>query len=137
MQVYWNSRLEQEHARLTDSFLPGQRVLDVMAGIGPFAIPAALRGCQVSSQLTALALAAARSSQGKGCLQVAANDLNPDSHRYLVKNIQRNRVASAVQPFCVDGRAFIRQLCAGWPGKLCTGGATLALPGPANALGCL
>lgn len=48
-------------------------------------------------------------------LQVAANDLNPDSHRYLVKNIQRNRLAHAVQPFCMDGRAFIRNVCQGWP----------------------
>ena len=50
-QVYWNSRLEQEHSRLTSSFLPGQRIADVMAGIGPFAIPAAERGCQVPVKL--------------------------------------------------------------------------------------
>ena len=55
-QVYWNSRLEQEHKRLTSTFLPGQRILDVMAGIGPFAIPAALRGCQVRQGRPALQL---------------------------------------------------------------------------------
>lgn len=48
LQVYWNSRLEQEHKRLISSFQPGERIVDVMAGIGPFAIPAAQRGCQVS-----------------------------------------------------------------------------------------
>lgn len=46
--VYWNSRLEQEHKRLVDTFKPGQVVLDMMAGIGPFAIPAAQKGCMVS-----------------------------------------------------------------------------------------
>ena len=51
-QVYWNSRLETEHKRLVDSFRPGEVVLDVMAGIGPFAIPAAQRGCTVSLALT-------------------------------------------------------------------------------------
>ncbi len=45
--VYWNSRLEQEHKRLVDTFRPGQVVVDMMAGIGPFAVPAAQKGCKV------------------------------------------------------------------------------------------
>jgi len=51
-QVYWNSRLETEHKRLVDSFKPGEVVLDIMAGIGPFAVPAAQRGCTVSLAFT-------------------------------------------------------------------------------------
>lgn len=47
LQVYWNSRLETEHKRLVDSFAPGHVVADIMAGIGPFAVPAAQRGCKV------------------------------------------------------------------------------------------
>lgn len=47
LQVYWNSRLENEHSRLIELFKPGNKVVDVMAGIGPFAIPAAQRGCMV------------------------------------------------------------------------------------------
>jgi tRNA (guanine37-N1)-methyltransferase len=48
--VYWNSRLEAEHQRLVQQyFKEGEVVLDVMAGIGPFAIPAAQVGCQVGA----------------------------------------------------------------------------------------
>ncbi len=47
-QVYWNSRLEAEHTRLVDRyFRRGEVVVDIMAGIGPFAVPAALQGCEV------------------------------------------------------------------------------------------
>jgi tRNA G37 N-methylase Trm5 len=46
-QVYWNSRLETEHKRLVSSFKPGEVVADIMAGIGPFAVPAGKHGCKV------------------------------------------------------------------------------------------
>lgn len=46
-QVYWNSRLESEHLRLVSCFNPGEVLVDMMAGIGPFAVPAAQRGLTV------------------------------------------------------------------------------------------
>lgn len=48
-QVYWNSRLEKEHERLVQGFKFTDTIVDVMAGIGPFALPAALKGCTVST----------------------------------------------------------------------------------------
>ncbi|KAK8048833.1 hypothetical protein PG994_010563 [Apiospora phragmitis] len=59
-------------------------VCDVMAGIGPFAVPAGKRG-----------------------VFVWANDMNPESYRYLQEAIQRNKVGTYVRPFNEDGRTFI------------------------------
>ncbi|WFC98967.1 tRNA (guanine(37)-N(1))-methyltransferase [Malassezia yamatoensis] len=85
-KVYWNSRLHTEHARLIAQFQPFQVVADVMAGIGPFAVPAAKRG-----------------------VWVLANDLNPHCYESLERNRRRNHVESHLQPTCLDGRDFIRQ----------------------------
>ncbi|OAQ95902.1 hypothetical protein LLEC1_07101, partial [Akanthomyces lecanii] len=87
-KVYWNSKLGTEHQRITALFQPGEVVADVMAGIGPFAVPA-----------------------GKKGVFVWANDKNPASYRYLTDIIQRNKVGEFVRPFNVDGHGFIRQAC--------------------------
>lgn len=88
-KVYWNSRLNTEHGRLVESFQEGDAVCDVMAGIGPFAVPA-----------------------GKKKVFVYANDLNPDSHASLVDAVKRNKVDQFVKPFCDDGRSFIKTAAA-------------------------
>lgn len=107
-KVYWNSRLEAEHSRIIDRLLKpmicgshgakvGQLapehvvVYDIFAGVGPFAIPAARLGCQV-----------------------LANDLNPDSYKWLEHNISANRSRKRrlenIRIFNMDGREFIRQV---------------------------
>ncbi|XP_071925646.1 tRNA (guanine(37)-N(1))-methyltransferase 2-like isoform X2 [Coffea arabica] len=85
--VYWNSRLEHEHLRLISLFQPGEIICDMFAGIGPFAIPAAQKGCLVY-----------------------ANDLNPDSIRFLKINARINKVDDLVHAYNMDARKFIAQL---------------------------
>ena len=86
-KVYWNSRLHTEHDRLvTQYFQPGQVVCDVFAGVGPFAIPA-----------------------GKKEVIVLANDLNPESFKYLQENIDLNKVQPIVKSYNLDGGQFIDQ----------------------------
>ncbi|KAF6776410.1 hypothetical protein AHF37_03822 [Paragonimus kellicotti] len=66
-------------------------VYDVFAGVGPFAVPAARLGCRVF-----------------------ANDLNPDSYQWLLRNVQENRSKKkpmqSISCTNMDGRAFIRQV---------------------------
>lgn len=70
-KVYWNTKLGTEHQRLVSLFKPGEVVIDLMAGIGPFAVPA-----------------------GKKGVFVWANDKNPESYKYLAEIIKRNKVGS-------------------------------------------
>lgn len=84
-KVYWNSRLHTEHERLVSLFQEGDAVCDVMAGVGPFAIPAA-----------------------KKKVLVFANDLNPASFEALSDNIKLNKVSDFVIASNLDGREYIR-----------------------------
>ncbi|XP_066464302.1 tRNA (guanine(37)-N1)-methyltransferase isoform X2 [Eleutherodactylus coqui] len=83
-KVYWNPRLGSEHDRITGFLQSGDVVFDVFAGVGPFAIPAAKKNCIVY-----------------------ANDLNPESYKWLIHNCKLNKVDKKVQAFNTDGREFI------------------------------
>ena len=86
-KVYWNSRLQSEHKRLVNTFQKDDIICDMFAGVGPFAIPAAKKGCVVY-----------------------ANDLNPDSYAALLRNCKINHVAKNVHCFNQDAREFLRHL---------------------------
>jgi tRNA (guanine37-N1)-methyltransferase len=62
-------------------------VADLMCGVGPFAVPLALRGASV-----------------------LANDLNPDSYAWLAHNTALNRVGALVKHHCMDARRFVAVL---------------------------
>ncbi|KAL6509664.1 hypothetical protein OROGR_022974 [Orobanche gracilis] len=102
--VYWNSRLEHEHLRLISKFAAGDTICDMFAGIGPFAIPAAQKGCQVY-----------------------ANDLNPDSIKYLKINAEINKVSNLVRAYNVDAREFISTLIQAPSSEACVGSDTSVL----------
>uniref|UniRef100_A0A8C8R9D6 tRNA (guanine(37)-N1)-methyltransferase n=1 Tax=Pelusios castaneus TaxID=367368 RepID=A0A8C8R9D6_9SAUR len=83
-KVYWNSRLSSEHGRITELLKPGDILFDVFAGVGPFAIPAAKKKCSVF-----------------------ANDLNPESYKWLLHNCKLNKVDKNIKSFNMDGRDFL------------------------------
>jgi len=85
-KVYWNPRLGTERIRIYKKLNSHVDALyDVFAGVGPFAIPAAkFMKCRV-----------------------LANDLNPESYRWLCENVRINKVDTLVKCFNLDGREFI------------------------------
>lgn len=69
-KVYWNSRLSTEHERIINLVhKPCDIVFDLCAGVGPFAVPIAKSKCKVY-----------------------ANDLNPESVKWLKENSKRNKI---------------------------------------------
>lgn len=67
--VYWNPRLGTEHERVVNLLESNDVLYDVFAGVGPFSVPAI---------------------SNKKLSAVLANDLNPNSYRFLVDNYKSN-----------------------------------------------
>lgn len=86
--VYWNSRLCTEHERIVKVLKPNDVLFDVFAGVGPFSIPAAKKKCIVF-----------------------ANDLNPESYKWLMHNKNLNKISDEYfAGFNLDGREFISKV---------------------------
>lgn len=84
-KVYWNPRLGTEHEKIVNFLKPEDVLYDVFAGVGPFAVPAARKG-----------------------IKVLANDLNPESYKWLLKNAKINKTKGNITAFNKDGRDFLR-----------------------------
>jgi tRNA (guanine37-N1)-methyltransferase len=84
-KVYWNSRLCTEHERIVNMIKTGDVVFDVFAGVGPFSVPLAKKKCRVF-----------------------ANDLNPESYKWLNHNVEKNKVdKNYFKSYNKDGKEFI------------------------------
>ncbi len=81
-RVFFSPRLATERWRVTGLVKAGEAVLDMFAGVGPFAIQIAKRA--------------------KPC-SVRAVDINPVAVEYMTRNIRLNK-ASGVEPMLADAR---------------------------------
>ncbi|XP_041976100.1 tRNA (guanine(37)-N1)-methyltransferase [Aricia agestis] len=98
-KVYWNPRLGKEHERILSFLKPGDVLFDVFCGVGPFSIPAAKRKCRVF-----------------------ANDLNPDSFKWLNENAKNNKINNKFfKSFNEDGKDFICNTFKEFIEDLCNG----------------
>ncbi|WP_251343860.1 class I SAM-dependent methyltransferase [Haloplanus halophilus] len=93
-EVYFSPRLATDRHRVTEGVEAGERVVDMFAGVGPFAIPMAARGAAV-----------------------LAVDLNPAAVEYLRENARRNGVADSVTAVEGDVRDVAADH-AGWADRI-------------------
>ncbi|QKY18922.1 class I SAM-dependent methyltransferase family protein [Halolamina sp. CBA1230] len=93
-EVYFSPRLATERHRVVEQVEPGEHVLDMFAGVGPYAIPMADAGAEV-----------------------VACDLNPDAIRYLEENARRNGVEDRITTHVGDVRELTEEY-ADWADRL-------------------
>ncbi|CAF0742056.1 unnamed protein product [Adineta steineri] len=89
-KVYWNPRLSTEHERIIDILHKNDLVFDVFAGVGPFIVPASMRGCIIY-----------------------ANDLNPECFKWMTINLKKNQPKKSSTEYYIynlDGREFLRTI---------------------------
>lgn len=86
-KVYISPTLNYEHIRVARLVNPGEEVLNMFAGAGLFSI------------------IIARHSKPKRIISV---DINPDAYRYMVENIELNKVSDTVIPVLGDAREVAR-----------------------------
>ena len=117
--VYWNSRLQAEHARLVATLGRRAAVWDLMAGVGPFALPAARNGCTVAAFVRQhvhdyLQRHNQQNQQEQHDSESVSNDKSDrEGVPYLPSHVIMNLPASALEFLDVFGDA----VRAGWPGR--------------------
>ena len=85
-KAYFSPRLSHEHNRVASLVQKGETVMDLFAGVGPFAV-----------------LIAKKNANAK----VYAIDINPEAIEFLKRNIRLNRVENHVIPILDDARQVI------------------------------
>ena len=70
-RVFWNSRLQEVHQQVVGKLGPRSVVFDAFCGLGPFLLPAV---------------------KFKKVVCAYGNDLNPDSIKYMLETVKKNKV---------------------------------------------
>ncbi len=85
--VFFSPRLSHERLRVASQVQPGETVVDMFAGVGPYSI--LIAKTQPESMVYAI-------------------ELSPSAFKFLVSNILTNRVLTNVKPMMGDSREVIR-----------------------------
>jgi tRNA (guanine37-N1)-methyltransferase len=85
--VFFSPRLSHERLRVASQVRPGEIVVDMFAGVGPYSILVAKK--QLLSAVHAI-------------------DANPSAYKFLVSNILSNRVLGNVKPMMGDAREVVK-----------------------------
>jgi len=91
-KAYFSPRLSYEHKRVASLVKEGETVIDLFAGVGPFAVQIAKTHENV---------------------RVYAVDVNPCAVEFLKKNIRLNRVEDRVHPMLGDAKQVVAERLSG------------------------
>jgi tRNA (guanine37-N1)-methyltransferase len=91
-KTYFSPRLSSEHHRVANLVQEGETIVDLFAGIGPFALPIA----KIHENV-----------------KVYAVDINPAAIELLERNVRLNRVENKVYPFLGDARQVVKERLSG------------------------
>ena len=91
-KAYFSPRLSTEHNRVASQVKDGETVVDLFAGVGPFAILIAKKHKNV---------------------RIYAVDVNPDAIGLLKRNVAVNRAEKQVVPVLGDARQVVREQLSG------------------------
>jgi len=86
-KAYFSPRLSSEHNRVASQVKSGETVVDLFAGVGPFAIPIA---------------------KNQKDVRIYAVDVNPDAVALLKRNVAVNRAEKQVFPVLGDARQVVK-----------------------------
>jgi tRNA (guanine37-N1)-methyltransferase len=91
-KAYFSPRLSYEHSRVASLVKEGETIVDLFAGVGPFAIQIAKTHENV---------------------KVCAVDVNPDAVELLKRNVRLNRVEGKVHPILGDAKQVVEKRLTG------------------------
>lgn len=91
-KAYFSPRLSYEHKRVASLIEEGETVIDLFAGVGPFAVQIAKTHENV---------------------EVYAIDVNPNAVEFLKRNIRLNRVEGKVHPILGDAKQVVKERLSG------------------------
>ncbi|MDO8339064.1 MAG: class I SAM-dependent methyltransferase family protein [Candidatus Burarchaeum sp.] len=96
-KAYFSPRLAHERQIIANAAKPGEKILALFAGVGPF--PIVLAKHQPS-------------------VQIAAIELNPQAAKYLANNIRRNSMGGIIEPIKGDAHAVVRKRFKKWADRI-------------------
>jgi len=96
-KAYFSPRLAHERQVVAGLAKPGEKILALFAGVGPF--PIVLAKLQPS-------------------VQIAAIELNPQAAKYLANNIRRNGMGGIIEPIKGDAHAIVRKRFKKWADRI-------------------
>ena len=91
-KAYFSPRLSYEHKRVASLIEEGETVIDLFAGVGPFAVQIA---------------------KTHENIEVYAIDVNPNAVEFLKRNIRLNRIEGKVHPILGDAKQVVKERLAG------------------------